>query len=207
MAQAAIEFGVGANTLSLECWRSIISRMNKPATLSFPCVLRAWNAHESELRHYLRHRGGDELADDLLQEVFIKAVQQGEQFCTLDNTRAWLFQVARNSLIDHHRLRREIVELPEDIPQPETVHEPILALGACLTRVLGELSFEDRSIIEQCDLENVKQKDYAVAHGLSLAAVKSRLLRARGRMRARMSAACQIRFDDRGRVESHIPRK
>lgn len=182
--------------------------MNKPATLSFPCILRAWNAHEGELRNYLRHRAGDaHPADDLLQEVFVKAMQQGKQFCTLDNTRAWLFQVARNALIDHYRLRREVIELPEDIPQPETVREPIQALGACLARVLGELSAEDREIIEQCDLEEVKQKDYAAVHGLSLAAVKSRLLRARGRMRARMSAACQVRFDDRGRVESHIPRK
>ena len=98
--------------------------MNTPATLSFPCILRAWNAHESELRNYLRHRVGDaHPADDLLQEVFVKAMQQGKQFCTLENTRAWLFQVARNALIDHYRLRREVIELPEDIPQPETVRD------------------------------------------------------------------------------------
>ena len=182
--------------------------MNKTVTLSYPCVLRAWNAHEDELRNYLRHRVGDShRADDLLQEVFVKAMEQRKQFCTLDNTRAWLFQVARNALIDHLRLRREHIELPEDIPQPEKALEPIQVLGACLTRVLCELSAEDRDIIEQCDLEEVKQKDYAAAHGLSLSAVKSRLLRARERMRARMSAACQVRFDERGRVESHIPRK
>ncbi len=67
--------------------------MSDPAISSFPCILRAWNAHESELRNFLRHRAGDaHLADDLLQEVFVKAMQQGKQFCTLDNERAWLFQ-------------------------------------------------------------------------------------------------------------------
>jgi RNA polymerase sigma-70 factor, ECF subfamily len=182
--------------------------MNNPALLSFPCILRAWNAHESELRNYLRHRiGDDQVADDLLQEVFVKAIQRSKQFCALDNTRAWLFQVARNALIDHYRLKREVIELPEDTPQPELEHEPIQALSTCVARVLTELSAEDRDIIEQCDLEAVKQKDYAAAHGLSLPAVKSRLLRARERMRARMSTACQVRLDDRGRVESHIPRK
>jgi RNA polymerase sigma-70 factor (ECF subfamily) len=181
--------------------------MSHPAIPSFPCILHAWNAHESELRNFLRHRAGDaHLADDLLQEVFVKAMQQGKQFCTLDNDRAWLFQVARNALVDHHRLGREVTELPEDIPQPEPLREPIHALSACVARVLSELTAEDREIIEQCDLEGVKQKDYAVTRGLSLAAVKSRLLRARERMRARMSAACQVRFDEQGRVEGHVPR-
>ena len=181
--------------------------MSKPLTLSFPCILRAWNAHENELRNFLRHRAGNaHLADDLMQEVFVKAMQQGKQFCALDNERAWLFQVARNALVDQHRLGRNLAELPEDIPQPEPVREPIQALGACVTRVLSELSSEDRNIIEQCDLEGVKQKDYAEAQGISLAAVKSRLLRARERMRTRMSKACQVRFDEQGRVADHVPR-
>ena len=181
--------------------------MGDVVNVTFPCILRDWNAHESELRNFLRHRSGDEhLADDLLQEVFVKAMQQGEQFCTLDNSRAWLFQVARNALIDHHRLDKAAIELPEDIPHPESDHEPIQALGACVKRVLSELPAEDREIIEQCDLEGVKQKDYAASHDLTLAAAKSRLLRARERMRGQMSAACQVRFDEQGKVDDHVQR-
>ncbi|WP_150102941.1 sigma-70 family RNA polymerase sigma factor [Sideroxydans lithotrophicus] len=181
--------------------------MNKPSMLSFPCILNAWNAHEGELRNYIRHRAGDaHLADDLLQEVFVKAMQQGRQFCTLDNERAWLFQVARNALIDQHRRGRNVIELEDDIPNPEPAPEPLRVLSTCVARVLSELSPEDRDIIEQCDLEGVKQKTYATAQGLSLAAAKSRLLRARSRMRDRMSTACQVQFDESGRVESHIPR-
>jgi len=174
---------------------------------SFTCVIRAWRAHGRELQNYLHHRLGDsQLAVDLLQDIFVKAMQQGNGFCNLDNPRAWLFQVARNALVDHFRLTKDAVELPEDIPQPESDHEPIQALGACVMRVLSELSAEDREIIEQCDLEGVKQKDYAASHGLSLAAVKSRLLRARERMRGQMSAACQVRFDEQGRVADHVQR-
>jgi len=141
-----------------------MAQKSKAEMASFPCILRDWNAHESELRNYLRHRTGDaHLADDLLQEVFVKAMQRGKDFCSLDNSRAWLFQVARNALIDQHRLGGNVVELPEDMPQMESTHEPIQALGACVKRVLPELAAEDRDIIEQCDLEGVKQKDYATA--------------------------------------------
>lgn len=173
----------------------------------FSCVIKAWRNHESELRRYLAHRVGvSHLAEDLLQDTFVKAMSQGDNFCHLDNPRAWLFQVARNSLIDHHRLHHESVELPEELAESKDSIEPIDALGACVVRVLSELSAEDSDIIQRCDLQGMKQQDYALAHRLSLAAVKSRLLRARQRMRATMSKNCQVSFDGEGRVEGYVPR-
>jgi len=52
----------------------------------------------------------------------------------------------------------------------------------------------------------VKKKDYAASYDLTLAAAKSRLLRARERMRGQMSAACQVRFDEQGKVDDHVQR-
>lgn len=174
----------------------------------YTCVIRAWRAHEGELRGYLTHRSHDpHLAADLLQEVFVRALRQGKDFCRLDNARAWLFQVARNALIDHQRTSGTSLEISEDIPSEENEHEPIAGLGECVARVLSELSPDDRNIIEQCDLEGMKQKDYAARHGITLPAVKSRLLRARAKMRAHMNAACQVKFDETGRVAGHTPRK
>jgi RNA polymerase sigma-70 factor (ECF subfamily) len=177
-------------------------------TTAFSCVIKAWRAHENELRNYLKHRlGNNHLAEDMLQDVFIKAMRQGSDFCSLDNERAWLFQVARNALVDYQRLHRETAELPEDIPEPEEKVEPIVALGECVGRVLTELSYEDRDIIEQCDLNGMKQQAYADAHSLTLAAVKSRLLRAREKMRKTLSTNCKVHFDADGRIEGHISRK
>jgi RNA polymerase sigma-70 factor (ECF subfamily) len=175
---------------------------------SFSCVSHAWHAHESELRGYLVHRlGNSHLAEDVLQEVFIKAMRQGAGFCSLDNSRAWLFQVARNALVDYQRLHRETIEVPDDIPEPDEQIEPIVALGECVGRVLTELSPDDRDIIEQCDLNGMKQQAYADAHNLTLAAVKSRLLRARQKMRDTLSTNCQVHFDADGRVDGHVPRR
>jgi RNA polymerase sigma-70 factor (ECF subfamily) len=39
----------------------------------------------------------------VLQDVFLKALRAGQNFCMLDNPRAWLFQVARNALVDRLR--------------------------------------------------------------------------------------------------------
>ena len=174
----------------------------------FSCVINSWRAHEGELRNYLVHRLDDRhLAEDLLQDVFVKAMQQGSRFCELDNSRAWLFQVARNALVDYRRLHREIAELPDDIPAPVEQAEPVAQLSACVARVLSELGHEDRDIIEQCDLNGMKQRDYARSHHLTLAAVKSRLLRARQRMRDTLSVNCKVDLDEQGRVQGYVPRK
>lgn len=175
--------------------------------MQFSCVIESWQAHENELRNYLQHRVGDShLAEDMLQDVFVKAMRQGSGFCELDNPRAWLFQVARNALVDYRRLHRETIELPDDIPEPAEHAEPVAALSGCVGRVLTELSAQDRDIIEQCDLSGMKQQDYAAMHGLTLAAVKSRLLRARQRMRDTMSVNCKVQYDAHGKVEGHVPR-
>jgi RNA polymerase sigma-70 factor (ECF subfamily) len=177
----------------------------------FACVSAAWAAHEGELRGFLRHRLADPAqADDLLQDVFIKAMRQGHGFCTLDNPRAWLFQVARNVLVDHARRSRPalaIDEVADTLAAPADEPPPAVdALTDCLARVLDELTPEDADILRACDLQGQVVRAYAQAQGLGLPAAKSRLLRARHRLRDRMTAACQLRFDDDGRVASHVPR-
>jgi RNA polymerase sigma-70 factor, ECF subfamily len=178
---------------------------------SFACVATAWLAHGGELLGYLRHQLPDgHAAEDLLQDVFVKAMRQGEGFCSLDNPRAWLFQVARNALIDRARVSKVQVPLDEDgleieAPVPEVL-APVDALAGCVARVLGELPPDDAAILRACDLEGRTQREFAEQQGLSLPAAKSRLLRARQRMRDQLSTACQVRFDDDGSVSGHVPR-
>lgn len=175
----------------------------------FPCILTAWHTHEKQLRGFLIQRLGDPYdTDDLLQDIFLKALRQGAGFCQVENPRAWLFQVARNALIDQARLAKPQVEVTEDLAaQPATDgRAPIEQLDACLTRNLDALTEADRELIWQCDLHGMKQQDFANAHELSLPAVKSRLMRARQRLHQALLRNCQIRFDENGNVCCHKPR-
>ena len=179
---------------------------------AFACVARAWDAHEAELRGYLRHRMADaETADDALQDVFVKAMRQGRAFCTLDNPRAWLFQVARNAVVDRLRASRNLEPLTDELVEGTPLNAepiaPIDALSECVARTLGELSPEDAAILRACDLEGQTQIAFAHVHGLSLSAAKSRLLRARQRLREHLVANCQVSFDEAGRVCCHVPRE
>lgn len=79
-------------------------------------------------------------AKNLVQEIFLRAMRQESGLCGIDNPRAWLFQVARNLLIDRYRLGKD--EIPLDEAQ-----QPVDELSNCLPRVLSELSPDDREAV------------------------------------------------------------
>ena len=140
------------------------------------CLLNAWDAHERELRAWLRARLGNphDDAEDMLQDLFLKAMRQDRKFCEIDNARAWLFEVARNAVADRLRLKKEQVELPEDMAAEHEETPAVDSLAACLPRALSELSEEDRDALTRCDLEGMSQQDYARLKGLPPCPVPNR---------------------------------
>jgi len=142
----------------------------------------------------------------MLQDLFIKAMHQGERFCAIGNARAWLFEVARNAVADRFRLQREMIELPADLVSETEERAAVDSLTSCLPRVLAELSPEDREAITLCDLEGLSQEEYAHRKGLSLPGAKSRVQRARKRLREQLTQSCQVHLDAAGQVDDFVPR-
>ena len=179
-------------------------------SIALDCIVDAWGDHAAELRGYLIRRLGDAAsADDLLQDTFVKAMRQGAAFCRLDHPRAWLFQVARNAVIDRARMTRAHGAWLDGDPAapPADERAPVEELDACMPRQLAGMPADDRRIIEQCDLLGVPQREFALAHGLSLCATKSRLLRTRRRLHEMLLRECRVAFDDAGHVCCHLPRR
>jgi len=177
-----------------------------PETLT-NCLMTVWTRHEAELRAWLRGRlGNSQDTEDMLQDLFLKVLRQDKKFCELGNSRAWLFEVARNALADRLRLEKDQVELPDDLAAERDEPLPIDTLAQCLPRALAELSEDDRDALSLCDLAGMNQADYAKLRGLSLPGAKSRVQRARKRLRQHLTGVCQVRFDETGRVCCFVPR-
>ena len=165
------------------------------------CITQVIRDHESELRAFLRKRVSNVIvAEDLLQEVILRLVQQGHKFCSISQPRAWLFRVTRNVLVDYNRQQKQTVELSSDIYQPEHDFDSITLLSECVSRNLARLPESDKDIVECCDLSNNTVKNYAQTQGISLPAAKARLLRARQRLRDAIEQHCHVQFDENGKV-------
>ncbi|MBL7005300.1 MAG: sigma-70 family RNA polymerase sigma factor [Gammaproteobacteria bacterium] len=165
------------------------------------CITDAWDRHENELRKYLHRQVNDPvLAEDLLQDVFTKALTQGNKFCELDNSRAWLYRVAKNRIIDFRRTHKNYDEVDDAHPEEKDFKEPVVNLSKCLPAALKKLNAQDKEIIELCDLDGMSHADYAEKKQLTLTATKSRIQRARKRLKAELHKACQIVLDEMGNV-------
>jgi RNA polymerase sigma-70 factor, ECF subfamily len=180
--------------------------MTTPAAIP-ACLLRAWQEHEGELRGWLiRQLRDTDRAQDALQEVFLKAMKQGSRFCAIAQPRAWLFEVARHHLIDVSRKHRDLLPLPDYLSQAEPELAVVDQLTNCLPRVLTELSAEDRLILTCCDIDGMSQHEFAHRQGLSLSAAKSRLQRARVRLKEQLTRSCAVKLDGQGKVCCYTPR-
>ena len=76
------------------------------------CLTTTWSAHEAEMLHWVRRRRRNPVAtDDLMQDLFLKALRQGERFCSVHNARAWVFEVARET-VELHQDLSALMDMP-----------------------------------------------------------------------------------------------
>jgi RNA polymerase sigma-70 factor (ECF subfamily) len=189
----------------MESMNSIASQNNVA-----PCLLSTWEMVENSLYQWLYKQSNDEaLALDILQETFLRGLQRDNSFCDIENQKAWLFRVASNLLTDEWRKqsRLESLEVMDyaNLIHPLNMDDPVVGLVQCLPKALACLTAEEREVIERCDLQGIKQQDFAASAGLSLPAVKSRVQRARTKLKQHLNTNCSIRFDEFNRVCCFFP--
>jgi RNA polymerase sigma-70 factor, ECF subfamily len=154
----------------------------------------------ARLRAFVRRRvRADSDVDDLVQDVLYKLIQQGEG-AIKGSVHAWLFTVARRAIIDRYRGRKAAGQL-DATREPASVEETesaVSELARCLQPMLGSLAREDRSLLVRVDKNGETQADLARELGLSPSTVKSKVQRARVRLRRTLEDCCSLELDARG---------
>lgn len=172
------------------------------SALAFEAVYDRFGA---ELQAFLRRRVRDPAtADDLLQAVWLKVHARLPELREADRVAPWLFQVARNALIDHQRRVRPTEILPPELAPATDSASEMPDLGPAVLRFLDVLPPEDREALRLTEFEGLTQRELADRLGLSLSGAKSRVQRARARLREELEQCCRFEFDRRGNIiEAH----
>lgn len=140
--------------------------------------LRALHAtHASVLRGYVRRLTGDDArADDIVQETMIRAWKHGiadsEQ-----GSRAWLFTVARNLVIDDVRSARNRHELPTDelTDRGRSDHTDALFDAMLISDALRHLSADHRAVVVLAYYRRLSVAEISAELDIPPGTVKSRL--------------------------------
>lgn len=172
-------------------------------------VKTIWNEFSSNLKHFILKRVDDpQAADDILQDVFIKVHRRLDSLQDDSRLEHWLYQITRNAIADYYRQRRLTAPLLEDIPLPEAEHEQEFRalLAASVRHMLDSLPDEYRDALILDTLEGVPQAEIGARLGISVSGAKSRVQRARAKLREMLFECCHFEFDRIGKVIDYHPR-
>lgn len=157
-----------------------------------------------------RHTGDAQVAEDLLHDVVLKALAAGQDVATSPrNPTGWLYAVARNAAMDHHRRQRPTEELPDDLHAAvdEDGERAASELSNCLRPIAEQLPATYRETLIAAEFDGLPLADVARAQGLSLAAVKTRASRGRRLLRQQLVECCRVALSARGEVLDYDQRK
>ncbi|MFM9884486.1 MAG: sigma-70 family RNA polymerase sigma factor [Burkholderiales bacterium] len=154
---------------------------------------------QQSLRGYLRRRLQDPAqVEDLLQDIFVKALTSERAGRRINNLAGWLHAAARTTLIDHYRATGRAIEaLDDSIPNPEMddlrLHQ---ALSACLMPFIDQLAPIYRDTLVATDIQGKTMQSLAEMQRVSLSAIKSRAVRARAMLKETLLACCHVEVVD-----------
>ena len=129
------------------------------------------------------------LADDLVQEAMLRALDRGTQLNDAQRLKAWLCAILANCLKDHYRRARSLEPLDEDLPAQGQSPESASAsaqLGARVRAEIERLPLGQRQVVTLVDLEGFSYAEVGEILEVPIGTVMSRLCRAREALRARL---------------------
>lgn len=155
-------------------------------------------SHSNSIYAFLYRRVAN-VADDLLAEVWVSAFSARGKFDPAQGSaRGWLFGIARNVLLAHYRARiPEPAGFGADFPDRDDwdrVDERIDAASAAkpLLRAVGELPVEEREVLLLVAWDQLRIIDAAMVLGIPAGTARSRLHRARARMKIALGRVADV---------------
>ena len=179
----------------------LVERSKAGDTVAFEELVRKYDRQIFRTAQHITQNRED--AEDITQDVFFKAFQKLEQFQGNSKFSTWLVRIAVNESLMRLRKRKtsRTVSMDQDVetdegsiprdfaewrPNPEQIYSQS-ELGDILRKTIAGLPPGFRTVFTLRDIENLSTEETADALGLSVPAVKSRLLRARLQLRERLS--------------------
>ncbi|MFA8434338.1 MAG: RNA polymerase sigma factor SigZ [Marinifilaceae bacterium] len=166
-------------------------------------VEQIWREYHKKLLGFIRNRVSDPtLAEDILQDVFIKIHSHINTLQEDRKIKAWLYQITRNTIIDYYRMNRsqeETTSIENDLEENgegasmEDIH-------SCILPMINSLPESYREVLLLSELNGMSQREVADKLGISYSGAKSRVQRGRLLLKDALAQCCTFEHDSSGRV-------
>jgi RNA polymerase sigma-70 factor, ECF subfamily len=180
---------------------ALVARAKEGDVAAFETLVKQYDRQVFRIAQHITQNRED--AEDVVQDAFLKAYEKLNQFQGNSKFYTWLVRIAVNESLMRLRKRRtgRMVSIDEDVeteegsmprdladwsPDPEMMYGQS-ELADILRKTIQGLPPGFRTVFALRDVEGLSTEETAEALGLSVPAVKSRLLRARLQLRERLS--------------------
>jgi RNA polymerase sigma factor (sigma-70 family) len=151
--------------------------------------------HRVFLRYLERRVGDRALAEDILQDAFIRVMERPDQAPADEGVVPWFYRTLRNAAIDRFRRReaagRAIEAFARELdahpaPEPEIEAE----ICGCIERLASTLKAEYADALQAIDVQGTPVKAFAEQRGVSASNAGVRIFRARAALKKRLIESC-----------------
>lgn len=164
-------------------------------------IEQIWQQFNQELKRFIVSRIRDnDIANDILQEVFIKINENIHSLKDDKKLVQWIYQITRNVIIDHFRKATQAETLDYFVEEEASPKKAHINLSCCVMPFINQLAPHDREVLLLTDIEKLGQKELAIYLGISYSGAKSRVQRAREKLKDLFEQCCSIEYDKYGTV-------
>ncbi len=166
-------------------------------------VTHAWQTYQKQLLSFVRGKvNKHEDAEDILNDVFVSLIKKADAQDMPKHVAGWLYHVTKNKIIDYYRTHKTFEALPEDLVAESKSEEQhsVGQLSHCLTPMIKDLPDIFQQVLMLSEIEGKTNKVVAEELGLSLSAVKSRILRGRKKLNQSILNCCTLYRNKAGEV-------
>ncbi|MCK6551471.1 sigma-70 family RNA polymerase sigma factor [Myxococcota bacterium] len=152
-------------------------------------------SHRELLAFVQRRVKNRALAEDLLQDAFVRGIEHGAELRDDTRATAWFHRMLRNAVVDHHRRRGASERALEAFARELDVDASLTAevedaACRCITRLADTLKPDYAAALRRIDVDGVSVKDFAAEAGISASNAGVRVFRARKALAERLKRAC-----------------
>lgn len=158
------------------------------------------------LKRFIARRIKDKFdAEDVLQNVICKIYNSIGHLKDKSKLEAWVYRITRNEIIDYYRKRKvvELTGIPEDMEADGLdagTDTTFSEVASCLKFMISELPNKYKQAVILTEFAGLTQKELGEKLGLSPSGAKSRVQRARIKLKEMLLECCHFEFDRLGNI-------
>lgn len=166
-----------------------------------------WEAYAADIKRFILSKVHDVVvADDLLQETFIKVHTKHNQIKDQNKLKAWVFSIARYTVIDYFRNQNRFVAI-DDMVVVDDANKGTHTEQDCLRGIIKSLPKKYRTPLFLADIKGLKQVEVADVLHLPLPTVKSQIQRGRKLIAQGFMDCCNMTMNEAGYLVGEVKDK